>query len=155
MKILNRYTGEIIFDADISLPRWKLEMKNTASVNLSAADLSHLDLRDIRLPGAKLCGADLRFAHLYSADLRRADLRDADLRDANLCWADLCGADLRGADLREAYMDRSLTCNANFDGAKITCGDRTVEVGYKDLGPIPKPAKELDGYTTIKTSGGN
>ena len=73
MRILNRFTGETIFDI--------------------AADT---------LQGADLCDADLRDADLRSVDLQGANLRSADLCDADLCDADLCDADLRGANLQGA-----------------------------------------------------
>ena len=58
MKILQRYTGAILFE--------------TASDSLVGADLY---------------GANLRGADLYGANLSDADLRDADLRDAALYGA--------------------------------------------------------------------
>jgi uncharacterized protein YjbI with pentapeptide repeats len=72
-KILNRYTGEVMFEGENKTIR-QLALENQA-------DLS---------------GANLRSADLRSADLRSADLRSADLSGADLRSADLSGADLSG-----------------------------------------------------------
>ena len=65
MKILHRYTGEIIYKDDADTMR-RTVFKAVAN-------------------GADLRGANLRGANLRGADLRGADLRDADLHDAHQC----------------------------------------------------------------------
>ena len=111
--VLNRYSGELQFTAEIScaadaLPSIKLGLavrwavKNKA--DLSSADLSSADLRSADLSSADLSSADLRSADLRYADLRYADLRSANLSSANLRYADLRYANLRYADLRYANL---------------------------------------------------
>ncbi len=90
MKILNRYTGTVLFDSGDA---------NLFDANLCDADLRNANLSDANLFDANLCDADLR-----GADLRGANLRDADLRGANLSVADLRGANLSVADLRGADL---------------------------------------------------
>ena len=96
--ILNRWTGNVQFTAEINCPedapyRVKLGLAVRWGVKNGAV------LRD-----ADLSGADLRDADLRGADLRGADLRGAVLRDAVLRGADLSGADLSGAVLRGAVL---------------------------------------------------
>ena len=79
-KILNRFTGSLIFEAEVD--------GGTESIRLGlAAKLAYKG-------GADLRGADLRGANLYGADLRGANLRGA-----NLYGADLGGANL-GEDVK-------------------------------------------------------
>ena len=99
--VLNRYSGEVQFTAEIScaedaLPSIKLGLavkwaiKNYAnlhSANLSSADLRYADLSYADLSYADLRSADLRYADLSSANLRSANLRSADLHSANLSSA--------------------------------------------------------------------
>jgi len=109
--VLDRYTGEVKFTADIScdksaLPSVKLglavkwaikENANLRSADLRSADLSYANLSSADLSSADLRSADLSYANLSYADLRSADLSSADLRYANLSYADLSYADLRSA----------------------------------------------------------
>ena len=69
MKILHRFTGEVIFE--FNTRSWKVIIKAAleAKANLRSADLSY---------------ANLRSANLSYANLRYADLSYADLRSANL-----------------------------------------------------------------------
>ena len=104
-KILNRFTGSLIFEAEVD--------GGTESIRLGlAAKLAYKGEADLR-------GADLRGANLYGADLRGADLREADLRGANLGEADLRGANLREADLREADLGEADLGGANLRGADL------------------------------------
>jgi hypothetical protein len=99
-KILNGFTGEAIFEAEVEgetrsirlglAVRLSLEI----NINLSGADLSRANLS-----GADLSRADLSRADLSGADLSGSNLSWANLSWANLSWADLSGADLSGADL--------------------------------------------------------
>ena len=104
MKILHRFSGEVIFEHKSG--SWKVviaaAIKAKADLrfaDLSSADLSSADLRSADLSSANLSSADLRFADLRSADLRFADLSFANLSSANLRSADLRSADLSSADL--------------------------------------------------------
>ena len=65
MKILNRFTGNIITDLQ--------------KADLRKADLQEADLREANLQEADLRWADLRWADLHWADLRKANLQEADL----------------------------------------------------------------------------
>ncbi|NTA48193.1 pentapeptide repeat-containing protein [Agrobacterium tumefaciens] len=104
--ILNRFSGEVLFSAEISasadeMPSVKLGMAVKVAVK-EKADLRSADLRSADLRSANLYGADLRSANLYGADLRSADLRSANLYGADLRSANLYGANLYGADLKDA-----------------------------------------------------
>ena len=127
-EILNRFTGEVQFTADIECDESALKsvkvglavkwaVKNNANLsgaNLRDAYLSGAYLRGANLSGANLSGANLRGANLSGANLRGAYLRGAYLRDANLRGANLSGANLRGAYLRGAYLR-----DANLSGAYL------------------------------------
>ena len=93
-QIKHRYTGAVLFDADIS-DDTPAGMETRAA--LEKATEAYANLR-----GAYLSGADLRGAYLSGADLRGADLRGANLRGADLSGAYLSDADLSGADLSGA-----------------------------------------------------
>jgi hypothetical protein len=89
MKILHRFSGEVIFEHKSG--SWK--------VVIAAAVEAKADLRSANLSSADLSSANLSSANLSSADLSSANLSSADLRSANLSSADLRFADLRSADL--------------------------------------------------------
>jgi len=94
MKILNRFTGEVL----IEIVRKNLQ-----------------DLREANLSGANLSEADLR-----EANLREANLSGANLRWANLSGANLSGANLRGADIDYSVLHLSCkTLYAKFDDKQI------------------------------------
>ena len=85
VKILNRWTQEIIFSAEIecapdSSPSIKIGMAVEVAVK-SRANLSGAYLSGADLSGANLSGADLSRADLYGANLSRADLSRADGSD--------------------------------------------------------------------------
>ena len=109
LKILNRYTGEIIFELYVSQYETMKELVELAVKN-------NINLRNANLQGADLQGVDLRWA-----DLRNANLQGADLRWANLQGADLQGADLQGADLRNANLDFS-------SGMPFHCGVTQIKI---------------------------
>ena len=98
-QILNRFTGNVIAEGDMSQRELVLHTVMVAREKENSAYLRGADLRGAYLSDANLSGADLRGANLLGADLR-----DADLRGANLRGAYLRGAYLRGADLRGAYL---------------------------------------------------
>ena len=115
MKILNRYTDEIIYEDDAETMRETVVKAIASGANLSDADLSGANLRDANLRDANLRDADLSGANLRGADLRGANLRDADLSDADLSGANLRDANLSGADLRDANLR-----GADLSGAKFS-----------------------------------
>ena len=121
MKILNRWTGAIIYeDAGANLRGANLSDANLSDANLRGADLRGADLRGADLRGADPRGADLRDSDLRGADLRGADLRGADLRGADPRGADLRDSDLRGADLRGADLRDANLSGANLRGANLS-----------------------------------
>ena len=79
-KILNRFTGSLIFEAEVE--------GSSESIRLGLV-----------LKLAYNAKADLRRANLLGADLSRANLSRADLSGANLSRANLQEADLSGANL--------------------------------------------------------
>ena len=87
LKILNRWTQAVIFEAEAESLGALVLMAVAQKTNLSGANLS----------GADLSGANLSRADLSDADLSGADLSDAYLSDADLSDADLSGANLSGA----------------------------------------------------------
>ena len=95
MKILNKYTEEVIVEKDVDTLKELIEYAVKNKISLTGADLT----------GANLFRADLTGANLINADLTGADLRGADLTGANLFRANLFRADLRGADLRGADLN--------------------------------------------------
>ena len=68
MKILNRFTGELLLD---------YPGDNLSRADLSGADLSWANLSGANLSGANLSRADLSGANLSGANLSRADLSEA------------------------------------------------------------------------------
>ena len=130
VQIKNRFTGAVLFEADVpdDTPsglrvRAALEKATQARACLRGADLSGADLRDAYLRGADLRGADLIGADLRDAYLRDAYLRGADLRGADLIGADLIGADLSGADLSGAYLSGAYLRGAYLSGADLRDAD--------------------------------
>ena len=132
VKILNRWTQEIIFSAEIecapdSSPSIKIGMAVEVAVksraNLSGAYLSGADLSGANLSGAYLSGADLSGANLSGADLSRADLSRANLSGAYLSGAYLSGADLSRANLSGAYLSGADLSGANLSGADLSRAD--------------------------------
>ena len=136
-EIKNRYTGAVLFTADVPeggmVARVALEQAVEARADLRGADLRGAYLGGADLGAADLRGADLRGAYLGGADLRGADLRGAylggadlgaaDLRGAYLGGADLGAADLRGADLRGAYLGAADLRGADLRGAYLGGAD--------------------------------
>ena len=81
MKILHRYSGEVIFEAEVASMKELVELAVKNKVSLVGVDLSDANLMDAYLKDADLSGADLSGADLRGAVLGYADLRDADLRN--------------------------------------------------------------------------
>jgi len=123
MKILNRYTKEMILEVKgDSLREADLREADLWRADLRRADLREANLREADLQEANLWATDLRRADLRAADLWRADLRRADLREADLREADLWRADLRAADLRGANLD--------FSCWPLWCGSLGMKVDF-------------------------
>ena len=72
IKILNRYTNEVIYSCEAETIKEAVE-----EAVKEGADLRGADLRGAYLRGADLEGADLRIAYLRNADLEGADLEGA------------------------------------------------------------------------------
>lgn len=88
--ILNRYTGEVEFTAEIECS------EGTNKAYKTGLAVSWAIKNKVSLSGANLSGADLSGADLSRADLSRADLSGADLIGANLRGSSLRGTNLRG-----------------------------------------------------------
>jgi hypothetical protein len=127
MKIMNRYTNEIIYEDQALTIQKTVEAAVKACINLqgaylwgaylSGSNLSGANLEGANLSGANFRGANLKRvnlqnanlwgANLEGANLESANLLGANLRRANLQGADLWGADLKGAYLKGAYLDKT------------------------------------------------
>jgi hypothetical protein len=118
MKILNRFTDELILEIDL-LKNKDLTRTNLSGANLSGANLSGANLSGANLSGADLSWANLSGANLSGANLSGANLSGADLTRANLTGANLSRADLTGADLTRANLTRANLYEANLTGAKL------------------------------------
>ncbi|WP_425639978.1 pentapeptide repeat-containing protein [Agrobacterium radiobacter] len=160
--ILNRFSGEVLFSAEISasadeMPSVKLGMAVKVAVkekaNLHGANLHGANLHGANLHGANLHGADLRSANLHGANLHGANLHGANLHGANLHGANLHGADLRSANLRSANLHGANLHGANLHGADLYGADlRSADLYGADL----KDAKNADlviAQTRILPSG--
>ena len=77
IQIKHRFSGAVLFEADVGSMRLCVEAAVSASADLTSANLRYADLRY----------DDLRYADLRYADLTYADLRYANLRYANLTSA--------------------------------------------------------------------
>jgi len=75
MKILNRWNGSVLFEAECETKKQAVEKAVSSGADLSDADLSGADLSDADLSGAVLSDADLSGADLSGADLSDAVLR--------------------------------------------------------------------------------
>ncbi len=132
-EILNRFSGEVIFTAEIEcaadeLPSIKMGLAVKAAVkagaNLADANLARANLADADLAGAYLARAYLARAYLARANLARANLADANLAGANIAEANLAGANLAdanlaGANLADANLARANLADANLAGAYL------------------------------------
>ena len=122
-KILNRFTGALIFEAEVDGETESIRMGLTvqlaykSGVNLSGANLSRANLSRATLSGANLSGASLS----------RANLSEATLFEANLCGANLYGADLSRADLYGANLSRANLSRANLYGADLSRAEGIIK----------------------------
>ena len=115
MKVLNRFTGNVI-----------IEGKYTSLVDLLTANVG------ADLQGADLQGADLQNANLQGADLQGAYLSEANLGSANLRRADLYGANLQVANLRNATLWEADLSEANLPNYFI-CPEKGSFIGWKKI----------------------
>jgi len=126
--VLNRYTGNVQFTAEIEAEetssfgvrlglavKWAIKY----GADFSGANLSWANLRGADLSGANLSGADLRGADFSGANLSWANLRGANLSGADLSGADLSGANLSGANLSWANSPRADFSGADLSGANL------------------------------------
>jgi Pentapeptide repeats (8 copies) len=158
MKILNRFDGTVIFEAEAVntaalvaaaqaagkiLRSANLRYADLSYADLSSANLSYADLRSANLSSADLRYADLRYANLSSANLRYADLRYADLRSADLSYADLSSANLSYADLR----------SANLSSADLPYAPKIPDLDKKIWEAINAGGKlKMDNWHTCQTT---
>ena len=84
MKILNRLTGETLFESAAETMRQAVLDAIKQDADLSDADLSDADLSGANLSDANLSGANLSGANLTRANLTRANLIRANLSDVIL-----------------------------------------------------------------------
>jgi len=112
MKIINRFTGNIIFEHESDNLKIVVEAAVSLKVSLRSANLGYADLRYADLRYADLRSANLEYANLGYANLGSANLRSANLEFANLEFANLRSANLGYADLR--YADLDFTSGLNF-----------------------------------------
>ena len=128
-KIKHRYTGAVLFEADI--------LDNTPSGMVVRAALEQATKARANLAGANLAGANLDGANLDCANLARANLARANLAGANLDGANLDGANLDGANLDGANLDGAYLARANLDGANLDGGLKLVGARpIFQIGPI-------------------
>ena len=121
-KIKHRYTGAVLFEADI--------LDNTPSGMVVRAALEQ---------------ATKARANLAGANLARANLDGANLARANLAGANLARANLDGAYLDGAYLARANLAGANLAGANLA-GKRSVF----QIGPIGSRCAYFVAYLTSK-----
>jgi hypothetical protein len=156
--IKNRFSGEVIFTAEIScspdtLPSIKLGLAVKAALkagaNLARANLARADLAGAYLAGAYLAGADLADANLARANLARAYLAGAYLAGAYLAGANLADADLAGAYLAGAYL-----AGADLAGAKGFIPERTTHLASIRFLPVCHAFKVINEKDEGHINGG-
>ena len=143
--IKHRYTGAVLFEADIPdgtpsglVVRAALEQATKARANLDGAYLAGADLARANLNGAYLARANLAGAYLDGANLDGANLARANLDGANLAGANLASANLAGANLNGAYLA----------GAYLAGADLAGERPIFQVGPIGSRSAYLVAYLT-------
>ena len=126
--VLNRYTGQVQFTAEIDCAadappiiklglavKWALK----AGANLARANLANVNLAEAYLANVNLAGAYLADVNLAHANLGRANLANVNLVGANLANANLAHANLAGANLARADLANANLAGADLVGAKI------------------------------------
>ena len=128
MKILNRYTNEVIYeDKEIETIRELVEQAIKSGARLKGADLKGADLSSADLNGLNLSSADLSGSNLNNACLNNACLSSADLRGA--C---LSSADLRGADLSSAVGNNREIITLFINKYTVVFTRDTIQIGCKN-----------------------
>jgi len=128
MKILNRYTNEVIYeDKEIETIRELVEQAIKSGARLKGADLKGADLKGADLNGLNLSSADLSGSNLNNACLNNACLSSADLRGA--C---LSSADLRGADLSSAVGNNREIITLFINKYTVVFTRDTIQIGCKN-----------------------
>ena len=122
-EILNRFSGEVIFTAEIEcaadeLPSTKLGLAVKAAVKARA-----------NLAGANLAGANLARANLARVNFARANLAGVNFAGVNLAGANLAGANLARANLAGAYLAGAK--NADFAIAQTRILPEGDLIGWK------------------------
>ena len=145
INILNRFTGEVLFSAEIECkpdepPSVKFGLAvrvaikaraNLEGANLEGANLARANLARAYLEGAYLAGAYLEGAYLAGAYLEGAYLEGANLEGANLAGANLEGANLAGANLARAYLEGAK--DAEYAVAQTRILPEGSLIGWKKL----------------------
>ena len=108
MKILNRYTCEVIFDGYVESLR---------GANLIGANLIGANLR-----GADLAGTNLRYSNLTGANLRYANLEGANLIGANL-WQ--CGGNRN--EIKSIFISSTYPITYTSEVLQIGCERHNIE----------------------------
>ena len=160
--IKHRYTGAVLFEADIldntpsgMVVRAALEQAtkaraNLAGANLAGANLAGANLARANLARANLAGANLDGANLDGANLDGANLDCANLAGANLAGANLDGAYLDGAYLARAYLDGAYLARANLAGANLAGANLAGKRSVFQIGPIGSRCAYFVAYLTSK-----
>ncbi|MFP5204059.1 MAG: pentapeptide repeat-containing protein [Acidobacteriota bacterium] len=117
VEIKNRWTGEVIFTAEVAASLETSALKLGAAVKIAIK------------AGANLAGANLAGANLADADLADADLAGANLADANLAGANLARAYLAGANLARADLAGADLADANLAGANLARAKSLLDCG--------------------------
>jgi uncharacterized protein YjbI with pentapeptide repeats len=125
-EIKNRWTGKVLFKAEIGSLKLCLELAIKSGASLVGANLDGASLNGARLNGASLIGASLDRASLNGARLNGASLIGANLDGASLIGASLDGASLNGARLNGASLNGASLIGASLIGANL---DRASLVG--------------------------
>ena len=120
INILNRFTGEVLFSAEI-----ECKPDEPPSVKFGLAVRVAIKAR------ANLEGANLEGANLEGANLAGAYLEGAYLEGANLAGANLEGANLEGANLARAYLEGAK--DAEYAVAQTRILPEGSLIGWKKL----------------------
>jgi uncharacterized protein YjbI with pentapeptide repeats len=140
--IKHRYTGAVLFEADI--------LDNTPSGMVVCAALEQATKARANLARANLAGANLDGANLDGANLDGANLDCANLAGANLAGANLDGAYLDGAYLARAYLDGAYLARANLAGANLAGANLAGKRSVFQIGPIGSRCAYFVAYLTSK-----
>ena len=124
-KIRHRYTGAVLFEAEVGSFKACVELAVKSYADLRNADLSYTDLSYADLWHANLSNADLWHANLSNANLSNANLRNANLSNANLSNTDLWNANLSNCCYKCAGVGgkhrRIVMCNPELNLVQAGC----------------------------------